>query len=376
MRAGLLLTVFLAIGCAVPRPPKGPSPTPEVPPVAADPCEGMVAFDVIATDTEAALQAHSKNRYVELATGLREAAACEDSVEVQSRRGRLLAAMGDDLLADDPEAARALFHEGFEVLAEVAEGLDDPAEAAEAARLQYDLLDRALYYEPHQPQAPTRQSCKVTSTGECPYRDPTERTYPYSEDDRDELRAHDVYSRFGDDPERLRDVRYMRFRLLAEHRELGSELAALEAFIEEHDGHPLAAWAAFLLIDELAKRMTESEQRSVAELEAMVHWIERLETMALWKLEGAEDLQSLVPTLHAGAMWQLGIEARERGRYAECADRFLAISNRFVDHDRAAEVLAIAAECLDADSRVDEANDVRRQLKKRFPHSDHAKKSP
>ncbi len=337
-----------------------------------------MAFETVASDTEAALQAHSSDRYIELATHLRDAATCDGSVEAQSRRGRLLAAMGDDLFASEPEAARALFREGFEVLSALAEQLDDPAKAAEAARLQYDLLDRALYHEPHQPLAPTRRSCKVTSVGECPYlpKDQPPKTYPYSEDEADELRAYEVYTRFGNDPDRVRDAQYMRFRLLAEHRELGSELASLEAFIEQHDGHPLAAWAAFMLLDELAIRVSESEQPSVTDLEAIVRWIERLETMALWKLESAKDLQYMTPTLRAGAVWRLALEAREQGRYGDCADRFLALYEQYPNHDRAAELLSNASACLEAGGRIDEANRVRKQLRKQFPDADVTKALP
>jgi hypothetical protein len=230
--------------------------------------------------------------------------------------------------------------------------------------------------ERNPPQAPKRRSCKVTSEGECPYRDPSHPLppSPYDEEALDELRAHDVYARCGDDPDRVRDARYMRLQIRAEHRDLADETASIEAFIEEYDGHPLAGWAAFLLIDELTVRATEREVRSVGDFEAIVGWIERLETMALWKLESAEDLQHMTPILHAGASWQLALEARDRGRYGECADRFLAISKQYIDHDRASEQLALASDCLEADLRIDEANELRRQLKQRFPHSEHVER--
>jgi hypothetical protein len=250
-----------------------------------------------------------------------------------------------------------------------------PAALDPAAEPEHESWHGAFEFELDPPRAPVQQSCKVTSEGKCPYDSPRPdpSKYAYDPVERTELRAVELHLRFAHDPNRIRDLRYMRFRILVEHRELGDELDALAGFVEEHDGHPIAGWAAFLLIDELTLRAFEGPDRGVSDVEALFQWIERLQTMELWKLESTRELWYMTPTLHAATSWQLALAARERGEFGQCADRFLAIFEQYENHDRAATLLANASECLVAAQRLDEAEKVRKQLLSRFPDSDAAK---
>ncbi|NJK32070.1 MAG: hypothetical protein HC927_06430, partial [Deltaproteobacteria bacterium] len=64
------------------------------------------------------------------------------------------------------------------------------------------------------------------------------------------------------------------------------------------------------------------------------------------------DLRLASPLLQASTAWALAVAARERGDYDECADRFLAIAERYRNHDRRTSLFEHAAECRASKARA------------------------
>ena len=247
--------------------------------------------------------------------------------------------------------------------------------------------------------APRVHACKLDSMGICVYRarkrkkrKRTERQVPVSELGSStpapftprEQSMLDAFDRFeqhvdvaAEYPREAPRILYRRAFLMLRRNRFESARPLLERLIQEHDGTRWAAWGALLLVDRLVvqwqaslKTGTDAKVRDDLEM-----WAERLLTMKLYKHREAARLRELLLTLLAGLSWRKAEDLQDQERFEECGEQFVAIFNRYEDHDRADTLLYNAARCFDAAYRVDSATKVRHALLARFPDSMHARET-
>lgn len=314
--------------------------------------------------------------------------------ELQLEHGHVLYA------AQDTETRRRALDVYQEAHQDFVDLLDEDPTGPHHARAAYAQLLALRHAQERTDTPPRLHACKVDSTGVCVYRarkvkkrrktkstnesDPAiaePPPLPFSEAEQALLAAYDRFEAHVDiaaeHPQEAPRIDYRRAFLMVRRNRFEQARPLLERLVVEHDGTKWAAWGATLLLDQLTmewlrSRGPEAAPRARDELES---WVERLPKMKLWGHREAQRLREQVPSLMAGLLWQKAEYFREQERYEECGEQFVAIRNRFDEHDRADSLLFNAARCFDHAHQVGNAIQVREALLADYPESAHARQT-
>jgi hypothetical protein len=385
--------VVLLVSCSrvtEPAPTADPAPTAELaPPV--DPCAGAELTPAL-TAARAALEANEVDTYEHHADSITNSIECADERDaaLELSGADVIAGMGADMISrGDAQAGRVLLLRARRTYAAVAEHTQDEALAQHVAELQLELAERVLEPLTAYDDPPRSKRCKTNAEGMCVYstkRVPEQiQPKPYDDDSRERLEAYAIYEAHVAPSEALRELRYRHIHLHMDHDDFAGAAPLLERYVVDYDGHLSAVWAAHMLLDALMiPWLTRKDVQPTAEL---LVWLDRLPTLELWQQRPqADTLRESIPTLRAGAMWQLAMHARDEAHVAwtsdppqpsdgfrRCADIFVEIFNAFENHERAATLLWNAADCSLANNDVGQALSLYGRLLERFPDSEHAR---